>query len=334
MSDQFLSLLDITARRGTDGAVGLVEEVVTFAPEIEKVMGRPIPGTNYLARVRTAYTAKAAFRKANSGSDIGSSSFEQKRFDCFAFDTEMQVDEAITRAAEANGDSAASVLADEATGSIRAKAILLGKQFYNGTTTDANGFPGLADFLTTQTSVKDPLTNAAIDQVVDAGGSAAGKCERAWFVWMHPQGVHFLFGGNAGLDIKPWALQQVKDSTGKSLMAWVSNIFGYIGLSCAHIRAVGCIKNIDNTLTNNTAAKPISDSLIATALSKFPVGIRPNLCFMSRATRRELQKGRTVTLFGQGKGRPDQEVVAPVPTVVDGDIPIIVTDSIPLENQV
>ena len=38
MADQFISLLDITARRNTDQAVGLVEEVVTYAPEIEKVM--------------------------------------------------------------------------------------------------------------------------------------------------------------------------------------------------------------------------------------------------------------------------------------------------------
>ncbi len=322
MSDQFLSLLDITARRNTDAAVGLVEEVVTYAPEIEKVMGRPIPGTFYNARVRTTLTAKAAFRKANAGVEIGTSSYESKRFDCFFFDTQLQVDEAVARASEQQGDSLAILQADEAAGAIRQKAISLGSQFYKGTGADAAGFPGLVDFVNTA-------------QIVDAGGSAAGKCERAWFIWMHPQGVHYLFGGNQGLDIKPWQLQQVKDSSNKSLMAWVSNISGYVGLSSAHTRAVGCVKNIDNTLTAGAEAKPITDKLIADCLSTFPVGIQPNLIFMSRASRRGLQKSRSVTLFGQGntKVSGSLEVVAPLPTEAQG-IPIIVTDSIPLENQV
>lgn len=318
-----LSLLDITARRGTDAAVGLVEDVVTYAPEIERVMGRPIPGTYYTARIRTQY-AKGAFRKANQGVAFGASKYEQRRFDCYYFDTQLQVDEAEVKAAEQQGDSAGSLQADEALGAVRQKAIDLGTQFYAGKDDDTDlGFPGLTTF-------QNPI------QMVDAGGSAAGKCERAWLIWMHEQGVHFLFGGNQGLDIAPWTRQQVvdpNDST-KRLFAWVSNLSGFIGLSCAHLRAVGCVVNIDNTLTGGNEAKPLTDKLLATALASFPIGIRPNMIFMSRATRAGLQKQRTVTLFGgPGRTRPDQPNVAPTPTEYDG-VPIIATDSIPLEDQV
>jgi hypothetical protein len=304
--------------------VGLVEDVVTYAPELKLIMGRPIPGTFYTARVRTSYAA-GAFRKANAGVALAASKYEQRRFDCYFFDTQLQIDELTARAAEQQGDSLATLQADEAQSAVRQRAIDLGTQLYAGKEDDTNGgFPGLTNFV-------NPL------QAVDAGGSAAGKCERAWLIWMHEQGVHFLFGGNAGLDIAPWQKQQVADpaDSTKRLMGWVSNTSGFIGLSSAHLRAVGCVYNIDNTLTAGAEAKPLTDKLLATAINAFPIGIKPNLILMSRGTRSGLQKSRTVTLFGgPGKGsRPDQPNVAPTPTEYEG-IPIEATDSIPLENQV
>ena len=340
MANDFLSLLDITSRRNTDAAVGLVEEVVTYAPEIERVMGRPIPGSFYIARVRTAYTAKAAFRQLNAGLAIGSSKYSPKRFDCFNFDAQLQIDEASGKVADQQGDSLGDLQADEAAGAIRAKAIALGSQFYQGTLFDSNGPPGLIDFLTSQLNVIDPLTGAAIDQSVDAGGSAGGKCERAWFIWMHPQGVHFLFGGNQGLEINPWIKQQVTDDADatKKFMAWVSNINGLIGTSCAHIRAIGCIRNIDNTISGGNYTKPVTDALIAQLMAKFPIGVAPNLCFMSRQSRAGLQAARGVTLFGN-LGTPTRQnsgaaaIVAPLPTETGDGVPIIATDSIPKGNS-
>jgi hypothetical protein len=316
------SLLDITARRGTDAAVGLVEEVVTYAPEIERIMGRPVPGTFYTARIRTAYPS-GAFRKVGAGVTPSGSRYEQKRFDCFFFDSQLQVDEAAARAAQQTGDSLASLQADEAGGALRDKAIQFGTQVYAGKVNDTNGgFPGLTNYLYS-------------GQAINAGGSGSLACERAWLVWMHEQGVHFIFGGDQGIDIKPWWQQRIPDpnDSTKSLTAWVSNLSGFIGLSSAHVRAVGCVYNIDNTLTSGTEAKRLTDSLLADCIAAFPVGIKPNLIFMSRKTRAGLQKSRTVTLFGQGKTRPDVEAVAPTPTEYEG-IPIIATDSIPLENQV
>jgi hypothetical protein len=318
----FLSLLDITSRRGTDSAVGLVEDVITYAPELRLIMGRPIPGTFYTAKIRTSYPS-GAFRKANAGVTIGASRYEQRRFDCYFFDTQLQVDELTAQAAEQEGDTLGSLQADEALGAVRQKAIDLGSQVYAGLEDDANGgFPGLTNFVHPS-------------QAINAGGSGAGACERAWLIWMHEQGVHFLFGRNQGMDIKPWKEQQVVDpaDSTKRLTAWVSNMSGFIGLSSAHLHAVGCVYNIDNTLTAGVEAKRLTDSLLADAVASFPVGIKPNLILMSRKTRAGLQKSRTVTLYGQGKTRADQPTVAPTPLDYEG-IPIEATDSIPLENQV
>ena len=54
MADTFLTLLDMTKTNGTDQAVGIVEEVRTFAPEVNVISGRPIKGTTYKALVRSA----------------------------------------------------------------------------------------------------------------------------------------------------------------------------------------------------------------------------------------------------------------------------------------
>lgn len=316
------SLLDITARRGTDPAVGLVEEVVTYAPELANLLGRPVPGTFYTAKIRTS-NPSGAFRKAGAGVAPSGSHYEQKRFDCYFFDTQLELDEQRARAAEQQGDSMGSLQADESSGAMRQKAIDLGTQIYSGLNNDPNGgFPGLAQY-----------TYPA--QSIDAGGTGSLVEERAWFLWMTEQGVHLIFGGNQGIDIAPWTKQRVTDpaDSTKSYMAWVSNLSGFIGLSSAHIRAVGCVYNIDNTLTAGTEAKPLTDKLAATCINAFPIGMKPNMIFMSRATRSGLQKQRTVTLFGQGAARPSQPNIAPTPTEIDG-IPIFATDSIPLEAQV
>ena len=323
MADNFLSLLDLAKRRGTDATVGLVEEVITFAPEIDRVLGHPINGINYTARVRTGYSAGGVFRNANEGVAIGASTFAQKRFDCFFFDSQLQVDEAVALAAQQDGDSLGTLQSDEAIGAMRAKAITLGTQFYKGTAADAKGHPGLTDFLNTS-------------QVVDAGGTSTG-CERVWFIWMNPQGVHYIFGANQGIQLKPWTFQQVKDASNNSLMAYVSNVSGYLGLSCAHNRAVGCIKNIKTTISGGNYTTPVTDKLIAQVEATFPVGIQPNLCFMSRNARASLQAARTVTLFAQAStptatNNGGAGNIAPLPTHTASGIPIVVTDSITTET--
>jgi hypothetical protein len=338
MADQFLTLLDLANRRGTDTAVGLVEEVVTVAPEFEKVMGRPIKGISYHARVRTAYSAKVAFRSANEGVEIGSSKYARKEFKCFFFDGQMQVDEADVKAANQENDSSGELLADEASGEMRAKAIAFGTQFYQGTLNDPKGCIGLADLMTSHTSIFS--SDKKNLQVIDAAGSTAGACECVWYIWMHPQGVHLLFGNEQGIDMAPWQRQQVKDSNNRAFTAWVSNLSGYIGVSGAHNRAVGVIKNLDLTIDGNGAfTKPWTDAYDLALYGRFPVGIKPNLCFASRAAVTSLQRSRAVTIMANlgiktadVKGSTSQ--YAQRPTETASGVPIIETDSILAGNAI
>ena len=332
---QFLTLLDLTKRKGTDAAIGLVEEVVAYAPEIEKILGRPIRGTYTTARIRPLLTAGGAFRKANAGALNGASVYDERRFNTFFFDSPLMVDEAIARAAEAEGDSLALLQAEEAEGAIRAKAIQLGKQLYAGHAIDPLGPPGLIDYFNTFSNIIDQRTNAALNLSVTAGGASA-TCEICWYIWMHPQGVGFLFGGDQGIDIKPWTQQRVADPNdpAKSLSAWITNLSGFIGVAAASPFSIGIIKNIDNA----AGVHPLTDALMAQLEALFPVGQLPNLVLMSRATRYGLQKSRTVTLFGNmdvptSRNSGASGLIAPVPTTTASGIPIVVTDSILVGNN-
>ena len=339
MADQFLTLKDVAARAGTDDLVGLIENVVNKAPEIDRVMGRPIPGISYLARVRTAIGSNGAFRKANSGVVTSASHIDQKRFNTFFFDYQKRLDQPVLEAAEAEGDSIGKVIAEEDSGAVLATSLALGKQFYMGTTNDALGCPGLIDFLTTQQSVIDSRTGNVISQVVDASGTAAGNCENVWFIHMSPQGVHWLFGKGRGMINRPWIWQQVtsQDSAGKA-MAMVSNLSLWVGTSMADVHAVGAILNVDATTSLTT--HPLTDALVAALWAKFPIGLKPNIAFASQKAIASLQIARTVTLFANAEraGQDNSGAaanIAPWPTNLPtaGGIPIVPTDSIPLGNQ-
>ncbi|MDE2104421.1 MAG: hypothetical protein KGL39_44695 [Patescibacteria group bacterium] len=331
MAKQFLTMLDIANRRGTDKEIGLVQQIVNYAPEITTIMGRTIPGTFSTARVQVSIPKGGAFRAANSGSKLSAGTYERRRFNCFFFDAPLQVDEMDLLAAEQEGDSLGDLQADEVSGALMNKAIVFSQQFYNGA--DSNGYPGLLQLFQAfngtdgqSQGVIDSRTGKALVNYIDAGGTS-GATECVWYAWVHPQGVHFLFGGNSTVDVNPWSWQYVSDPTDstKRFRASCSNIKGWIGLSCAHPFAIACIKNVD-------AAHGWTDALSAKLHALLPIGIKPNFCLASKRARGSLQQSRTVTLFGSAQaGKPaDIPNVAPVPTVDIEGVPIIPTDGIQL----
>lgn len=313
MADKFLTLLDITKRNGTDQAVGLVEEVTTFSPEARVVLGRPIMGTTYKTKVRTALPAAPAFRNANEGSDVAASTYAQKLSQCFFLDGVVNVDEAVADAPEEGGRE--GLLAEEAIGVMTQKMIALGSQFYYGTSADAKGFAGLI--------ASYDSTNA----LVKAGGTTSSVQTSAWIVWNDLQGVHFIFGNNSGLTMNAWTRQQVTDTNSKKYFAWVNNVSGWIGLSFNHTLSAVRIANCEDATSKN-----LSDAVISRALEKLPLSIRESgrlMILMNRAARGQLQRSRSVTIFsGMGsKASSAFENVAPIPTEAFG-VPIVCTDSI------
>lgn len=319
MADRLLSLKDVAARNGTDLSVGLIEEVLTVAPELDTMLGRVIPGTSFKARIRQALPASPVFRPANRGTDVVSSVYGQKLVECFYLDAQFRIDQSVADAPEEGGRDL--LLADEALGVLHQKLITVGNQFYNGTSADANGFSGL-------------LANYdSTNLLVRAGGSTANSQASAWVVWNNIQGVHFTYGGNGNFVMPPWVLQQVQDSQSpsKAYMAYVSNLSGWLGLSFGHTKSAARIANI-NYATDN---KGLTDALVAQTLSKFPLVIRNRLAtegkiFMNQATAYSLQASRSVTIFtsaGQGQPTGSMQIIGPMPTESNG-IPIVVTESL------
>ncbi len=315
MADRLLTLLEISKRNGTDEAVGLIEETNTVAPEVEAITGRPINGISYLGKKRKSFPATPVFRNANEGVDISSSLYEQFINQCFFLDAQLQIDEAILRAGKGEGNSAASILMDEASGIVQQKMIALGAQFYTGTTSgvptaDAKGFVGLQGLYDT--------TNCE----VTASGST-NTCS-AYLVWNDLKGVHWIWGNNAGLELGEWRTQQVKDSNSKSFTAWVNNLSGYVGLAFGHSRSVVRIKAIKDSSNNY-----LTDARVAEALSKMPIFMRrsPGLKLFANTTAvLTLQKSRSTTVGSKTDALPLQ--FAPQPTESNG-IPIVLTDSLP-----
>lgn len=311
MADKFITFLDLTKRSGNDAAVGLVEEVTTHAPELSVVRGRSIPGTSFKTKVRTALGKRAAgsgqlFRNANEGVDTTASTFAQKVSQCYFMDVQMQVDEALA-SGTGEGDSMGELLTDEANGAFQESSIELGSQFYDGTDDDDKGFPGLK-------------AAAGTDLVVDALGT--GSRSRVWFIWNDPKGVQFVFGNGQGLEVGEWERQQVTDANSKKFFAYVNNAKAWIGLSVQHSKSLGYIHSCNT-------AKPMTDALAAELMSKFPVGMKPNLCFMNRDAAFQLQKSRSATSItnSSAKAATGRDVFAPAPTETQG-VPIVVTDSI------
>lgn len=346
MSNQFLTIKDIVALdRLTDPAsVGLVDNIVNVAPELDRVLGRPIPGISYEATILTALGSNGAFRKINSGVQLSAPSIDEKRFNCFPWDCQFSVEEALLIKKAGQGEAPAEVFETFASSGARQKALDLGRQFYNGSLNDPLGPPGLIDFLTTQRTQVDSRTGLKIDQVIDAGGTVAGHCETIWFIKQGPQGVHWLFGNGKGIMMNPWVrLPGVAspDSTTQNPRvhtAWRSNMFGYIGTSMAQYHAVGAIINVDTRSTATLGNGLWNDNLVAQLFGKWPITMKPDLAFCTQLAGSALQQQRTVTNFVNGNSRGWTTGSAPIadfPTTLPtmGSIPLVVTDSIVPGNQ-
>ncbi len=334
-----LSLLDITKRKGGDQAVGLLEDTIIYAPELEAVMGRPIEGTQYKTIHRVLPTI--GFRQANNGSPTVKSTYRQSLHECSILDGQMQVDTAVIDAA-APGDGPQSdigdPLFDEASGVLQAAFITAGAQLYYGTAADPNGFGGIAPFVGS--------SNAATNTTpvcVKAGGSTANVQTSVYFIWENIRGAHFIFGKNRGLTMMPdWRTQQVNGVNGQPLTALVNNIQGWLGFAINHPLSIARLCNINLT----TDSKPCTDALIAQVLSWLPLQMQaetmanlnlggpnkfgPGLkILMNPQAWYSLQNSRTPVTSGAGTAiTSDQPLKYPRMDLQSNGIPIILTNSI------
>jgi hypothetical protein len=323
-----LTAADLAARRGVDKEIGLVQQIINWAPEITTIAGRTIPGTYTEAKVQVGIPQGGTFPGLNGAVPVSAGTYEMRRFNTYFFDSELEIKEGIIKAASQTGDSIGDLQSDEVAGALQDKAIKFSQQFYGGTGLNANGFWGLKDYLQMYNGlakgfqgVIDSRTGKPLVNYIDAGGTS-GATECVWYVWNHPQGIHFLYGGDSMIDVNPWVWAYLGANNAR-YRAMVSNINGFVGTSAANPWCVACIKNID-------ATHPWTDLLSSKLHALLPVGIKPTHCFATKRARAGLQQQRTVTLFGQGTARPNQPTTAPVPQTDIEGITIYPTDGIQL----
>ena len=304
-------MLDLAKVNGSDTELGLIEENLLSAPELQVLPARTISGTSFRSLIRTALPT-TGFRRPGEGVTPGKSTYDNKIHETFYFDGQIQIDKSICDGAE-QGEGYMQTI--EAAGTVRSAMLALGKQVWYGNTTggggDVKGFPGASQFV-----------DAA--HTVDATGSTSNAGNSVYMVVADPKFFNLIFGRNRVLTVGEWRKQVLTDANSKSYTAWVNAVEGWIGAEFVNIHAVVRIKNI-----TAQANKTLTDNLLSQAMALFPVGVRPTHIFMNRTVRQQLQASRTVTLFGQGAGKPggNQATVAPTPTEYDG-VPIIATDSL------
>lgn len=320
------TLLDIAKLNGNDPMIGLIEENLTFAPELSVVPARTVRGTSYRTVSRDTYPG-VGFRAANAGVTYTKSTFLNRLHSCFIFSGNLRVDVAVANAHE---DGPAALQTIEAMGVTRQAMIEIGQQFFYGTANDAKGFPGLQAFHTAfSTELEARATGSSI--VIDAGGTTATTGSSVYGVKFGEQGLQFIFGNNSSITLGDWFQQMVNDGTaGQDYLAYVNSMNAWIGLQAANPYCVGRLKD-----ATADAGKGVTDSLLEDLLALYPVGYKPDVWFMSRRSRRQLQKSRSVVLSSgvpqrqnaTGVGTGGSEISAPLPTEACG-IPIVVTDSL------
>ncbi|MGC4017495.1 MAG: hypothetical protein QM755_23720 [Luteolibacter sp.] len=306
-----ITLLDIAKLNGSAKEVGLIESVMTAAPELATFPARTVNGTSFRTVDRSALP-NTGFTKANAGITPGKSKFTTKLVECFIFRGSVAADKAVCDAYE---DGAPAYQAIEAEGVMRSAAINVGKQIYYGTDTDASGFPGLQSIVALQGSA----------MTVDATGTTASTGSSVYAVKFGPQFVQMIYGSGKGLKLDPFRVQTMTDDNGGNYSAYVSELTAWVGLQCVHPYAVGRIKNL-----TADSGKGLTDALLSDLLAKFPVGFTPDAIFMTRRSRKQLQTDRASKTALRGTGKNDLgggSAYAPTPTDYEG-IPIICTDSI------
>lgn len=306
-----LTLLDVAKMNGSDAVVGLVEESVSFAPELGVFPVRQIDGTSYKTLHRTGLPT-VDFIAASAGIAAGKSTFDNKLFECAILGGRIEVWKSVLDSPE-NGKPA-EIKATEASGVMEAATRKVGSQIFYGKTAlgSAKGFVGLVSFVDST-------------MIADATGTTANTGSSVYFVKFGPKYVQLVMGKNGAIGLSDWRVESLTDGDGNKGPGEVSDLCSWIGLQQASKHSVVRIKNV-----TADSGKGCTDALLAAGLAKFPTGIAPDAIFMSRRSRSQLQTARAalVALRGQGKNEIGGSMAyAPTPTDFEG-IPIIGTDSI------
>jgi hypothetical protein len=299
-------MLDLITCQGNDALIGLVEDVTQFSPEFSTIPTMSRSGTTYKVLKRTAFPP-SQFRNANAGVTPGKSAYKQEVKEMFFLDAQIQVDEAIVKA---DDRSTGDILSHEAMGALQSAILTIGNQTWYGLDADVAGFKGVRSQLSAN---------------VAAGGTT--NTNSAYLVWLNPGGLHYDIGKDGAISLPPPMKQQIVDpnASTKTLMAWVTNLSCFIGMSVTSAYSLYAVTGISpSTATTNK----LTDALAANLVAKVPLVRRSGMhWFMNRSGSFQLQASRTAINYQPALAGSGAPAFAPAPTTLEG-FSITLTDSI------
>jgi hypothetical protein len=314
------TLYDLAILDRADAFTGLIEDVTTLAPEFYTFGAIKRSGT-YYEPVKRVQLPTAQFRSVNAGVATSKSSYKKEVKEMFLVDVQLQMDEAIVKADQANVGSLWQL---EASGAMRSAAILIGAQTWYGTSADASGFTG---------------ARSQLAFVVKAGGTT--NSTSAYLCWMDDkEGCRYDVGNDGQFAITAPRLQTVVDpnNSGKVFTAWLGNLNAWVGYNqLSNLSSYGV-----TGVTASTQSQWLTDDKADQLLAQIPMARRNNLrWFMNRTAISTLRRSRSTVNLGvnpsgttsgalasyQAAGAAGTPAFSPMPTELVG-YPITVTDSI------
>ncbi len=312
-----LTFLDLAKANSNDAVGGIVEELTNVSPELnifpasDELLSTP-GDLSYETLHRTARPT-VAFASAGEGFDASKSELKLVQHECFRFGGRIEAAKHIADNWRRGG--AAGYQAFEAKGVAEEALKTIGKQIWYGVSTDAKGFPGIKAFT--------PFGGA---YTFNAAGTTATTASSVYFVKFGEEFTQLMPGlarnGTGLIDLPDFIIESILDANSKKMWGFTSELSSYLGLQIAAPHSVARLCNITADST-----KTCTDAKLNATMRLFPANFMPDAIFMSRRSQQQLQDSRTVTLYGQGNIRPNQELIAPLPTSFEG-VPIIATDNI------
>lgn len=277
---------------------GVISEVTDSAPEVARF---PIHQLTEGLTYRTMFLVElptTGFRKLGNGIAASKGRYEMREFKCYLFSGRAEAEKA-AGAADSGGIEA--IQARAVNGTMMSAVLELGSQIFYGVANEADGFPGLKAFT--------PFGGA---YTLNATGTTDGTASSVYGVKFGDDYARMIYAKGDPFQLGDFRDQDILGTNSLPVPGRVADLEGWLGMQLAH---KACVVRICNLTAQN--GKGLTDALGGDALDLLPTGIKPDVWFMSKRSRKQLRVSRSTP----------ENVYPDMPTELDG-IPIIVTDSI------
>lgn len=257
----------------------------------------PISGITFKSQFMVELPS-TGFRNLGEGRTASKGRYEMRGFNLHLFSGRVEAEVA---AYQADSGGEAAVKARAVSGTAQSALETLDAQIFYGTANDGNGFQGLKQFT--------PFGGA---YTLDATGSSAGAATSVYGVKFGEDYASLVYGNGDAFNLGDWRRGDLLDADGNPYPGDMADLEGWLGLVIKHKASVVRVCNI----TAQTG-KGVTDVLLRNATLLLPTGSQPDVWFMNKTSRAQLQDSRATP----------ERPYAETPTESNG-IPIVVDDSI------